>query len=162
MTLNWPYIHTLINHFPIILTVVGAAAVVLALITGRRNVWLYAVATLTLAGLSIYPADWTGDAASDALRNKWYIVRSMVREHDQSADWAVIAVLAVGVASAYAWWRMLRREVAGIPAAWLRLVITVLAAFALAVITRTAYLGGLIIHESPKLDLPPAGQSPGK
>ena len=25
--MNWPYVHTLINHFPIILVVIGAAAV---------------------------------------------------------------------------------------------------------------------------------------
>ena len=38
--MNWPYIHTLINHFPIILTVVGCAVLLLALLTNRRAVWL--------------------------------------------------------------------------------------------------------------------------
>jgi hypothetical protein len=49
--MNWPYLHTIINHFPIILTVVGSAALVLAFLIGRRARWLYALATLTLAGL---------------------------------------------------------------------------------------------------------------
>src|SRR5690242_16627936 len=48
-TMNWPYVHTLINHFPIILVVMGAAAAVTALVLRRRGIWLYSVASLTLA-----------------------------------------------------------------------------------------------------------------
>jgi hypothetical protein len=152
---NWPYIHTLINHFPIILTVVGTAVLLLALVTGRRALWLYALATLTLAGLAVYPAFFTGDQAADAVRDTWYIVRDMVREHDGSAEWAMWTVLPMGAASAYAWWRMLRREVTGLPPAWLRAVVVVLALLGVSVIARTAYLGGKIVHDSPKLETAP-------
>jgi hypothetical protein len=158
--MNWPYIHTLVNHFPIILTVVGSAALALALLTNRRAVWLYALATLTLSGLSIYPAFFTGDQASHAVRDTWYIVGSMVREHDGSAGWALWSVLLLGAASAYAWWRMLRREVASLPPAWLRGLVVVLAALGLSIVVRTAYLGGKIVHESPKLETPPPGVTP--
>jgi uncharacterized membrane protein len=159
-TVNWPYVHLLINHFPIILTVVGTATLALAIVTNRRGVWLYALASLTLAGLAIYPVYFTGDQASDALRKTWYIVRSMVREHDESAGWALGAVLPMGAAAAYAWWRMLRREVTGLPPRWLRIVVAVLAVLGLAIVIRTAYLGGKIVHESPKLETPPAGAVP--
>lgn len=155
--MNWPYVHMLVNHFPVILMVVGSAVLVLALISRRRGVWLYAVATLTLAGLSIYPAFYTGDAAAHALRDTWYVVRAMVREHDDAAGYALVTVLAVGVVNGYAWWRMLRREVTGIPPVWLRVVVSLVTWFALSVVIRTAYLGGKIIHESPKLEHPPAG-----
>jgi hypothetical protein len=154
---NWPYIHTLINHFPIILTVVGSAVLVLALIGNRRGVWLYALASLTLAGASVYPAFYTGGAASHALRGTWYIVPSMVREHDQAAGFALFSVLLMGAASAYAWWRMLRRDLTSLPPVWLRVVVALLAAWALSVVIRTAYLGGQIVHESPKLENPPPG-----
>ncbi|HKO17053.1 MAG TPA: hypothetical protein VJU87_12500 [Gemmatimonadaceae bacterium] len=153
--MNWPYIHTLINHFPIVLTTVGSAVLVLALIFRRRGLWLYAVATLTLAGISIYPTFLTGDAAADALRNTWYIVRAAVDEHDQAAGFALFSVLVMGAASAYTWWRMLRREVASLPPVWLRVVVAVITAWTLSVVIRTAYLGGKIVHESPKLQNPP-------
>ena len=156
--MNWPYVHTLVNHFPIILTVVGGAVLVLALVTNRRGVWLYALATLTLAGLSVYPAFLTGDQAAHALRGTWYVVRSMVREHDDAAGFALACVLAMGAASAYAWWRMLRKESASLPPAWLRAVVTLLAALGLSVITRASYLGGKIVHESPKLQAAPSAQ----
>jgi uncharacterized membrane protein len=158
--MNWPYLHTLVNHFPIILNVVGLAVLLLALITNKRGVWLYAVATLTLAGLSAYPAFFTGDLASDALRGTWYIVRSAVHEHDQAAGYALTTLLITGVVSAYAWWYMLKRDATGIPPKWLRIVLFVVAAFTMSVVTRTAYLGGKIVVDSPMLNHPPAGMVP--
>lgn len=156
---KWPYIHTLVNHFPIILMVVGTAVLILALIVRRRGVWLYAVATLTLAGLSVWPAFFTGDQAADAVRNTWYIVQSMVREHDQAAGFALWSVLITGAVNAYIWWRMLRREPTMLPPVWLRVVVTVITVWALSVVVRTAYLGGQIVHDSPKLATPPTGVS---
>lgn len=43
---DWPYVHLLVDHFSIILTCVGIAAVA----RDRRAVWTYAAATLTLGG----------------------------------------------------------------------------------------------------------------
>ena len=155
--MNWPYVHTLVNHFPIILMVVGSAVAVLALITGRRGVWLYAVATLTLAGLSIWPADFTGDQAADVMRKAWYVEPAAIREHDAAATYALIFTLLAGAVAAYAWWRMLRRERDGLAPKWLRIVVLVVALFDLTVVTRTAYLGGKIVHDSPKLLVVPPG-----
>lgn len=70
--MNWPYFHMIINHFPIILGVMGAAAAVLGLLVPRRGVWLYALASLTLAALSAYPAVFTGERAEHVLEEAWY------------------------------------------------------------------------------------------
>ena len=154
--MNWPYIHIVINHFPIILTIVGSAVLALALVVRQRGPWLYALATLTLAGASVYPVFFAGDKAADAVRTTWYIVRSSVEEHDASANYALVSGLLMGAVSAYAWWRMLRREVVGLPPVWLRVVVAIFAAFGLSVVVRTAYLGGQIVHESPRLQNPPS------
>jgi hypothetical protein len=155
--MNWPYIHIMINHFPIILSVVGCAVLLLALVVRQRAVWLYALATLTLAGLSIYPVYFTGDEAGDAVQHTWYVVRSAVQEHDAAAGFALASVLIMGAVSAYTWWRMVKREPGMLPPVWLRTVLAVITVWALSVVIRTAYLGGLIVHESPKLQSPPAG-----
>lgn len=160
MNLTWPYIHITINHFPIILSVVGTAVLILALFLRRRGLWLYALATLTLAGLSIYPAYLTGDEASDTLRHTWYVVQSAVQEHDEAAGFALWSLLITGAVCAYTWWRMMRREPQGLPPVWLRVVVAVIAIWSLSVVVRTAYLGGLIVHESPRLASPPPGFVP--
>ncbi len=158
--MNWPYIHTLVNHFPIICTVVGCFALVPAFATGRRTPWLYALITLTIAGVTVYPAHLSGDQAAHALHGVWYIVPAAVREHDESASYALISILAMGAASAYAWWWMARRDSSGLPPVWLRAAVAFLAIFGLSVITRTALLGGRIVHESPRLETAPPGMTP--
>jgi formate hydrogenlyase subunit 3/multisubunit Na+/H+ antiporter MnhD subunit len=158
--MNWPLLHVQINHFPIILTIVGSAVLLLALIVRQRAVWLYALVTLTLAGLSVGPVYYTGGQAGDAVQNTWYVVDEVVDTHDDSAMWALISILLMGAASAYAWWRMVRREPMMLPPTWLRVVIAALAAFSLSTVIRTAYLGGQIVHESPRLATPPAGVVP--
>ena len=153
--MNWPYIHTLINHFPIVLTVVGAAVLLAALIWQRRGLWLYALATLTLSGLSVYPAHFSGDEAEHALDHTWYIVRAAVEAHDDAAGFAMTSILIMGALSAYVWWRMLKRETTGLPPVWLRWAVTILTIFGLTTVVRTAYLGGKIVHDSPRLVAPP-------
>jgi len=155
--ITWPYAHVTLNHFPIILMVVGTAALIAAVIWRRRGLWLYAVATLTLAGLSIYPAYLTGDQAAHVLRGTWYIVPSAVREHDGAAGFALVSVLITGVVAAYTWWRMLRREPGALPPVWLRTTALVVTLVTAAIVARTAYLGGKIVIESPKLAAPPTG-----
>ena len=153
--MNWPLIHIQINHFPIVLMIVGSAVLLLALFVRQRAPWLYALATLTLAGLSVGPVFFAGDQAGDAVEHTWYIVHDAVNTHEDAAIFALIWILLTGAASAYAWWRMVRREPTGLPPTWLRVVVALLAAFGVSTVIRTAYLGGKIVHESPKLVAPP-------
>jgi uncharacterized membrane protein len=169
--------HILINHFPVILTIVGTAAAVLALIVRKRAVWLYATATLFLAGLSVIPTFLTGDPAADDLRNTWYVTRKAIRAHDDAAEFTLWGLIIMGLIAAYAWWRAWRREtvvVAGavhtdrgdVPAearvraysglpAWLRALVIVSALFGCALVYRTASLGGDILHHSTVLQSTP-------
>ncbi len=152
--MNGPYVHTLVNHFPVILMIVGCAVLALALVVRRRGLFLYALVTLTLAGLAAYPAFFTGNQAAGALRDTWYVVRSAVEEHDAAAGFALFALLLTGAVSAYGWWRMLRRDTELLPPVWLRVTTAIIAFWALSVVARTAYLGGKIVHDSPKLASP--------
>src|SRR6266516_3334300 len=93
---SWPYIHLLINHFPVVLSVVGLCAAVLALALDRRGLWLYAMGTLTLAGLSVYPVRFTGNHADRALHDPWYIPRGAIDAHDDASLIAMICLLIVG------------------------------------------------------------------
>ena len=170
-------LHILINHFPVVLTVVGAAIAVLALFVRKRGVWLYATATLTLAGISAIPTFLTGDPAAEQLRNSWYVTRQAIRAHDDSAEFTLWGLIIMGLIAAYAWWRAWRREtvvVAGavhteegdVPAkalvrattglpVWLRTLVVLSALFGCALVYRTASLGGDILHHSTVLRTTP-------
>ena len=161
-TLTWPYVHLLLNHFPVVLTTMGFIAALGALITGRRGLWLYTMGSLTVAGLSVYPVHFTGDQADHALKDPWYIKRGVIDAHDHAAGIAMTIVLVAGVVSAYGWWRALKNREEVIPV-WIRAAVLVGALGGFGSVAYTAFLGGKIIHEAPVLGLPeaPPGLPPG-
>lgn len=156
--MDWAHIHIALNHFPIILAVIGAAAATLATIAPRRGTWMYAAASLTLAGLTVIPTYFTGEPAEKVLNRPWYITRDSIHNHESSALISAVLVGVVALIAAYAWRRMVRypRE-SSLPGA-LRGAVLVGSIIASAHIAYTALLGGRILHDSTILQGPrPAG-----
>jgi hypothetical protein len=152
--MSWPYLHTLVNHFPIILTVVGALAVLLAAMYGRRGVWTYALWSLLLAGLTIYPAWLTGGRAGGAVRNAWYIERGAVHTHAAAADITLWIVAGTGLLALVALITLARTRDAVSPARWLRVLVGLGALASICAVSYTGFLGGKIVVESPILASP--------
>lgn len=158
MGLDWPHAHLLINHFPIILAVMGAAAAVLAVIRHWRGVWLYAVASLTIMGLSAYPTVFTGQRADHALHDPWYIVHGTIDRHEEAAELAMWVMLATGLIAAYAWWRAVKDPPDRAPVGWLRALVLIAALGSVGTVSWAAWLGGNVVNGSTILAGPkPAG-----
>ena len=156
--MDWAHIHIMVNHFPVILAVTGAAAAVLALLRQRRGLWLYATVSLTLAAVTVVPTFFTGEPAEETLHRPWWAVRGSIGQHEQSALISAVLVGLAGLLAAYAWRRLVRypREVA-LPGG-LRTAVLVTALAAAGSIGYTALLGGRIRHDAPALRGPaPAG-----
>lgn len=163
--MNWAYVHLLINHVPVILAPLGFAVAILALITRRRAVWLYALASLTLAGVSAYPVMATGDEASHIVRRAIPNVnRDAIEEHEEAGDTAMWILLAGGVVAAYAWWRMGRNGAERLPT-WLVGLVLLSGAASTVGVTIASLKGGDIIHKEAHVapsSLPPAAiRAPG-
>jgi uncharacterized membrane protein len=152
--MSWPYLHTLVNHFPIVLTVVGALAVLFAAMYVRRAVWIYALSTLTLAGLTIYPAWLTGDRAADAVRHAWYIERGAIQTHSTAADVTLWIVGVTGFLAFVALITMIRSREAVSPARVFRVLVGLGATVSICAVSYTGFLGGKIVVESPILASP--------
>jgi len=151
------YVHILINHVPIILAGLGAAAALASLVWRRRTVWLYAVATLTLAGLSVYPVLLTGKRAEESMEKMWYVTRDAIHTHEDAGEVATYVMLAVGALSAYAWWRATRwMRPADAPPTWLRAAVVVGALASTGALSYAAKQSDYIMHYSPRLQHPPA------
>src|SRR5919199_2396137 len=125
--MNWPYLHLVTNHFPVILTIVGTAVALIAALLSRRGLWMYAVVTLTLAGLSVYPAFLIGKEAEKMVEHEPGIRRASVEEHEEASEVALFTLLAVGAVSAFAWRRATRAEGRDELPAWLRVLVIVAA-----------------------------------
>jgi hypothetical protein len=151
------YVHILVNHFPIVLAFLSVAGAIASFIWRRRAVWLYAVATLTLAGLSAYPVMLTGHGAEHSMEHMWYVPRSAIHAHEEAGELATWILLAAGVVAAYAWWRATRPARLGeLPPAWLRALVLVGALAAGGATAYAAKMSDPIMHYSPRLQHPPA------
>jgi uncharacterized membrane protein len=156
--MDWAHIHLLLNHFPIILEIMGAAAAIVAIVWPHRGTWMYAATSLTLAGVTVLPTYFTGEPAEHALNRPWYITRGTIHSHEDAAFISAILVGVVAMIAAVAWRRMVRypRE-ASLPGA-LRAMLLAGSMIASAHIVYTSLLGGRIVHDSPILQGPrPAG-----
>jgi uncharacterized membrane protein len=158
--MDWAHIHIMIDHFPVILVVMGALASALAIVRPRRGAWLYATASLTLAGITVVPTYFTGWPADHALNDPWYIATRAIDSHEESAKISAILTVLAALVAVVAWRRLVRypREVrmpTGIRAA---VVITsVVAALS---ISYTALLGERIFHDAPGLTGPRPAAAP--
>jgi uncharacterized membrane protein len=149
--LNWPHIHIMINHFPVILAVMGAVVALLGVVRSRRGIWMYACASLTLAAVTVVPTYFTGEPAEHFLNRPWYIARASIHTHEDAALVASILVGLAGLVSLVAWRRLVRypRELS-LPGG-LRAAVVITAVIAAVAIGYASLLGGHIIHDAPGL-----------
>jgi uncharacterized membrane protein len=158
---DWIHLHIIVNHFPVILTVTGALAVVLALTRGQRAIWLYATVSLTLAALTVIPTYFTGEPAEHALNRPWFVARGAIHSHEDAAKISALLVVLAGLVALFAWRRLVRypREIR-MPGS-LRAALLVTSFAAAFAIGYASWLGGAIIHDAPVLKGPaPAGLVP--
>ena len=161
--MGWPTVHAIVNHFPIVLTVIGALAVLLAAMHERRGTWTYALVTLTLAGLTIYPASFTGEQAEHAVEKAWYIAPGAIDTHSAAADITLWIVLVTGVLALVALVTLLRTPAATSPAKGFRVLVGLGAIVSVCAVAYTGFLGGKVVIESPILQraTPPVLTPPG-
>jgi uncharacterized membrane protein len=159
--MDWAHIHIAINHFPVILAVMGTLSALLGLVTGKRGPWLYGAASLTLAGVTVLPAYFTGGPAEHFLNRPWFVARGAIHAHERAALLSVVLTVLAGLAAAVAWRRVVRYPREVMLPGWLRTLVLLTAIAATTSIVYTSLLGGEVIHGAPVLHGPaPAGLAP--
>jgi uncharacterized membrane protein len=136
-------LHLRSNHFPIVLGLLGTAALVVALIT-RRTLWLrYAQITLILAGISAPVAFFTGREAEEHTEHTWYIDRHEVHDHEEAGEKATILLVITGIIAAISVWKDKKA---------LQIVLLLAALGSSALVTFAGLEGGKVVHENAKLE----------
>lgn len=144
--MNWPHVHLMINHFPVILGVVAAFLSIVSLFVPRRITWIFAAVILTMAGAAVGPAFLSGDEAADALRDQARQARAAIHAHDEAAGITLWVLLAGGIIGAIAWWRLVKARDGEVVPTWIRSLVTVAAVAGAVSAGYTALLGGRIYH----------------
>lgn len=145
--MNWIYVHLLLNHFPVALAVIALLMAVIALVIGRRQAWLYTAITLTLAGLSAYPASISGERAARIFRQRMPSAREAIHDHSEVADITLWILLGSGVLGIIGWYRIGSDETTAIVPGWVKVALIVPALASAAAVAITSERGGHIGHQ---------------
>ncbi|MBL7767207.1 MAG: hypothetical protein JNJ58_14000 [Chitinophagaceae bacterium] len=135
--MNLTHLHLLLNHFPIIGTLIGGTILLWGIIRKQIHIQqLGSLIVLVMAILAI-PVFLTGEPAEESVEHLAGISERMIHEHEEAAEFAIWVMEAAGLLALISFivkWDKIH---------FIVLLVTVLSFVAMA---RTGYLGGQIRH----------------
>ena len=160
------HIHLLLNHFPVIGTIIGGGLFVLSLVMNSDDLKRASLVVLLGISLITIPTYLSGNGAQDAIKPLPGVSKSLIETHEGAA---FVALGFMEVTGAFAWlalWQF--RRLTRVPR-WNLAVILVLTLVNLGLMARASNLGGEIRHTeirteqetTPGSISPPSEQDPG-
>ncbi len=141
--LNWPHVHLMINHFP----VVGILGVFLllayAIVRKSKEVEMVALGLTVLLALMTIAVYLTGQAAEDTVKKLPGVTEASIGRHEEVADLSLILMEASGILALSGLFLARRR---GVMPRWLVPFVLILSLVTSLVVGYTANLGGEIRH----------------
>ncbi len=154
--MNQAHLHLLITHLPIFGSILGALVLIHALWTRTNATKIAAYNVLILSALGAGISYLTGEAAEETVEHLPTVVEATIKTHEEFALYALISLIALGVAACFGLWTILSKSGIVRNTAF---VILAIAAISFGLVARTGYLGGQIRHtELYNAAAQPAGQ----
>ena len=141
--MNGAHIHLLLNHLPVVGTLIGV--LLLAMAAWRRNgeIRAAALAVFVFSAVAAIPAHLTGESAEERVEHLPGVSEAIIERHESAALASTAALGLLGVMALAALW--VGGRGARLPRP-LRLSIAVLSVLTMGLMARTANLGGQIRH----------------
>lgn len=143
------HLHLLLNHFPIVGTLIGAAVMLWGIARNQKTVRAVAAAIIVAMTVVAIPVYLTGEPAEERVENVPSISESALEEHEEAAELAIWIMAAAGIASLAA--LLLQYRSSSKAPFGVAIALTLLAFAAMA---RVGYLGGQIRHTELQPDQP--------
>ncbi|MGD0135215.1 MAG: DUF6644 family protein [Bryobacteraceae bacterium] len=137
------HIHLLVNHFPVIGTIIGGGLFLISLITNSDDLKRASLVVLLGIALLSIPTYMSGNGAQQALASQKDLSKSLIETHEGVA---LEATAFMEILGAFAWlglWQF--RRLARVPR-WNLAVILVLTLVTLVLMARASNIGGEIRH----------------
>jgi len=141
--MNPAEIHLALNHLPLFGAFFGFLLLLVALLRKSRDLKQAGLWLCLAAALAAVPTYLTGEPAEDRVEGVPGVAQELIEEHEESALWALVGIEILGVASLAGLY--LSRKTGEVPDRFIQTCL-ILALLAVAIVARTAYLGGQIHH----------------
>lgn len=137
------HLHLLLNHFPIIGTLLGVGVMAYGYLTAAAEVKKAALWTWAAMALIAIPVFLTGDPAEESVEGLAGVSEALIHEHEEAAEWALWLMETLGALSLLA---LVFDKIKPATSKTLVLVSLLLSLVTFAAMARTGYLGGQIRH----------------
>lgn len=141
--MDFPHLHLLLNHFPIIGTMVGAGLFLISFLLKAEDVRRSSLLVLVAMALLTIPAFITGVGAQEKMVADASISNTLIQRHEGAAELAIWFMEITGALAAAALWRSIRKTS---PARWSTGAILVFSLATVGLMARTGNTGGEIRH----------------
>src|ERR1041385_4628512 len=141
--MDFPHLHMLLNHFPIIGTIVGAGLFALSLMLKAEDFRRSSLIVFVAIALLTIPAFMTGVGAQEKVVQDSSISNAMIQRHEGAAELAVWFMEITGVLSVIALWQSARGTR---PVVWTTAAILIFSIVTVGLMARTGNTGGEIRH----------------
>lgn len=141
--MNQTHIHLLINHLPIIGSILGALVLAHGLWTKSNQTKIAAYNLFIISAIGAVIAYFTGEGAEESVENIQGVVEATIKTHEEFALFALISLIILGVASILGLYLTIRKSSNTRTAAFVILFISLIS---FGLVARTGYLGGQIRH----------------
>jgi len=143
MNLNAAHIHLLLNHLPIIGTLVGLLLLAAALLRKSDELNRVSFAAFIVTALITIPVYLTGEPTANIVEKLPDVTEVMVDAHQESA---LISFIAVGILGIIAVWGLWRYRMADIIPQRFAVILLAVSVVVNGLMTWTGFLGGQIRH----------------
>lgn len=141
--MNATHLHLLLNHFPVIGTLIGSGLLLWGIFKKQDNIKSIAAAILALMAIIAIPVYLTGEPAEESVEKLPGVSEAMIELHEDAATIAIWLMGITGIAALaalfFAWQKRRSATVVFIAAAVLSLI-------SFAAMARAGYYGGQIRH----------------
>ena len=141
--MNQAHIHLILNHFPIVGSLIGTALLIYGLLIKNNAVQKVSLIVIILMSIIAIPVFLTGEPAEEAVENIQGINEGMIEEHEESAEISFWIMMLTGGASIIAYALSARNRYS---ANFMIKTTAVLGIASSIMMVRTGYLGGQIRH----------------
>lgn len=156
--MNLAHLHLLLNHFPIIGTIIGLGLFVVSLVGKNEGFRRAALIIFAFMALISLPTFFSGAGAQGAIEGQPGVSRMLINRHEGAAMLALFFMEFTGAFSLAGLWQSHRL---GSPTRWTITTVLVLSLITVGLMTRVGTTGGDIRHpEISDAPGPSAGEAP--
>ena len=141
--MNATHFHLLLNHFPIIGTLIGTIIIIYGFMTNVLKIKILSAYIITVMSLIAVPVYLTGEPAEETVEHINGISENSIELHEEAAEFAIILMSITG---ALALISIIVSKLQPAIAHKTFFVLLVFSFFSFAAMARVGYLGGKIRH----------------